>query len=37
MAIGVRTKDISDRFGLTQGRISQMRQEFFLSWELLVE
>jgi DNA-directed RNA polymerase specialized sigma24 family protein len=37
MALGERTKDISDRFGLTQGRISQMRQEFFLSWELLVE
>jgi hypothetical protein len=30
---GGRTKDVAERFGLTEGRVSQLRQEFRQDWE----
>jgi hypothetical protein len=32
MALGERTKDLADRYGTTQGRISQLRREFRDDW-----
>jgi hypothetical protein len=32
MMIGERTRDLAGRFGLTAGRISQLRQEFYHDW-----
>jgi len=37
MAHGHRTCDLADRFGMSSGRISQLRREFLLSWMLFVE
>ena len=34
MAMGERTKDLAERFGLTPGRISQMREEFHRNWTI---
>lgn len=33
LAIGHSTGDVAKRFGLTPGRISQMRRELHQSWE----
>ena len=33
LAVGERTKDVARRFGLSPGRVSQMRQEFSRDWE----
>jgi len=33
LAVGERTKDVAKRFELTPGRISQMRREFYQSWQ----
>jgi hypothetical protein len=33
MALGERTKDLAERYGTTQGRISQLRREFMEDWE----
>jgi hypothetical protein len=32
MMVGERTRDLAGRFGLTPGRISQLRKEFFHDW-----
>jgi hypothetical protein len=32
MMIGERTRDLAARFGLTAGRVSQLRREFFDDW-----
>lgn len=36
LARGTRTSDVADRYGLSDGRISQLRKELHLSWELLM-
>ncbi len=36
MAYGERTQDLAEQFKLSGARISQMRLEFFLSWEAFV-
>ena len=33
MAIGHRTKDLADRYQVSQGRISQQRREFMEDWQ----
>lgn len=33
LAFGVRTRDVAKRFGISAGRVSQMRQEFYRNWE----
>jgi hypothetical protein len=33
LAVGERTKDVAKRFELTPGRVSQMRREFYQSWQ----
>jgi hypothetical protein len=32
MMLGERTRDVAARFGLTPGRVSQLRREFFDDW-----
>ena len=32
LMIGERTMDVAQRYGLTAGRISQLRQDFYLDW-----
>jgi hypothetical protein len=32
MLVGERTRDLATRFGLTPGRVSQLRREFFADW-----
>jgi hypothetical protein len=34
MAMGTRTQDLAVRFGLSPGRVSQLRREFFVAWLL---
>lgn len=36
LARGNRTKDVARKYELSDGRISQLRKEFHLSWELLM-
>jgi hypothetical protein len=32
MLVGERTRDLAARFGVTPGRVSQLRQEFYHDW-----
>jgi hypothetical protein len=32
LSLGERTRDLADRYGTTQGRISQLRREFHDDW-----
>jgi hypothetical protein len=34
MALGHRTADLAQAYGVSQGRISQLRREFYLDWTL---
>jgi len=37
LMVGERTSDVADKFGLTAGRISQLRQEFHQDWQRFAE
>jgi len=37
LMIGERTMDVSNKHGLSQGRISQLRREFMVGWELFCD